>query len=88
MLVISLKAARKRGTPLEGGMPSGHSAIAFSIATIIIFLSENILVTFLVLFLAVIVAQSRIQTKTHSIWEVITGGLLGILLTLIIFQFL
>ena len=88
IVVISLKSARKEGTPLEGGMPSGHSAMAFSIATIIIFLSENILVTALVLFLAVIVAQSRIQTETHSVWEVVTGGLIGILLTLIIFQFL
>lgn len=88
ILVISLKASRNRGTPLKGGMPSGHSAIAFSIATIIIFLSENILIAFLVLFMALIIAQSRVQTGTHSIGEVITGSILGILLSLIIFQLL
>ena len=88
ILVISLKAYRMEGTPLKGGMPSGHSAIAFSVATIMIFLTENFLVTSLVLFLALIVAQSRVQTGTHSFLEVLTGSILGILLTLIVFQLL
>ncbi|MFW6006394.1 MAG: diacylglycerol kinase [Bacillota bacterium] len=88
ILVISLKAAQKKGSPLKGGMPSGHSAIAFSTATIIAFLSENILIITLVLFLALLVAQSRVETETHSLWEVVSGGILGILLTSIIFQLL
>ena len=29
MLVISLKAATNRGTPLRGGLPSGHAAVAY-----------------------------------------------------------
>ncbi len=86
ILVISIKSLSKKGTPLKGGMPSGHSAIAFSIVTIIVFLSENILIGTLVLLLALFVVQSRIQSKTHTIVEVFLGALLGIFLTLIIFQ--
>ena len=86
ILVISIKSFSKKGTPLKGGMPSGHSAIAFSIVTIIVFLSENILIGTLVLLLALFVVQSRIQSKTHTIVEVFLGALLGIFLTLIIFQ--
>ena len=29
MLVIALKALTDRGTPLRGGLPSGHAAVAF-----------------------------------------------------------
>ena len=32
LLVVLLKAWAGRGTPLEGGMPSGHAAFAFSVA--------------------------------------------------------
>jgi diacylglycerol kinase (ATP) len=44
LVVISIKAYMGRGTPLRGGMPSGHTAIAFSILTSIAFLYENTLV--------------------------------------------
>ena len=30
ILVIATKALTGRGTPLRGGLPSGHAAIAFS----------------------------------------------------------
>src|SRR6056297_1795104 len=88
ILVVTLKAWAGRGTPLEGGMPSGHSAVAFSLVTIITFITGNILVGTLGLLLAFLVVQSRIQSGTHNIMEVFIGGLLGVLLSLIIFQLL
>ncbi|MFW6238005.1 MAG: diacylglycerol kinase [Halanaerobiales bacterium] len=88
LIVISMKAATGKGTPLRGGMPSGHSALAFSIMAMVALLTEDFLLTTLVFILAIFVAQSRLHTRTHSFLEVVTGGLIGVLLTLIIFQLL
>jgi diacylglycerol kinase (ATP) len=80
------KSFSKKGTPLRGGMPSGHSAVAFSIWTIIILVTRNPLVGLLTLIVAVLVAQSRVRQEIHSGWEVVVGSLLGILATLLCFQ--
>ena len=87
-LVILIKFLLRRGTPLKGGMPSGHSALAFSIWTLVSLISRNALVTVLVLPLAVVIAYERISRKTHSFWEVGAGGLLGFLITLLLVQIL
>lgn len=86
LVTIIVKAVFGEGTPLKGGMPSGHSAIAFSIATMIVLLAENSLVIILSYLMATIVAQSRVDSEVHSIWEVIVGAIFGILLTLLIFR--
>ena len=88
LIVISLKAVTEKGTPLRGGMPSGHSAFAFSIVTIVALVTENFLLITLVFILAVLVARSRLHNKAHTAREVFAGSLLGIMLTLIIFQLL
>jgi diacylglycerol kinase (ATP) len=85
-LVLMGKSFSKKGTPLRGGMPSGHSAVAFSIWTIIILVTRNPLVGLLTLIVAVLVAQSRVRQEIHSGWEVVVGSLLGILATLLCFQ--
>ncbi|MFW6381322.1 MAG: diacylglycerol kinase [Bacillota bacterium] len=87
ILIIYLKARSESGTPLQGGMPSGHTAIAFSLVTIILMLSTDFLVISLVVILALMIAQSRLETGAHNFWEVLIGALLGITLSLIIFQF-
>lgn len=84
--VISIKAYYGTGTPMQGGMPSGHAAVAFSLATSITFISENIFIATLSLLMALLVSQSRIEVKIHNIFEVIIGGILGILITIIFFQ--
>lgn len=83
-ITLVMKISSGKGTPLKGGMPSGHSAIAFSIATIIAYYSKGLLVTLLGFILAIIVAQSRVDSNIHSILEVILGSILGFLLTLLI----
>jgi len=86
LIVITIfKAGVGKGSPLQGGMPSGHSAIAFSLATMVILLTMDITIAALVLLIALLVVQSRLQTRTHNLIEVVTGALLGILLTTIIF---
>ena len=76
------------GTPFQGGIVSGHSAISFCTATIITFLSRNTLVTILSYSLALLVGESRIEGKIHSLSEVVLGAILGILIGIVIFQFL
>lgn len=87
-LVILSKVLLHKGTPLRGGMPSGHAALAFSIWTIISFFASNHLITILVFILAFLVARSRLSGGIHTIWEVITGSALGVLATTLIFQIL
>ena len=79
ILVIVIKSFYNKGTPLEGGMPSGHSAIAFATFGILIFMISDVRVLILVLFMAGLVAQSRVKAGIHSIKEVIAGGILGFL---------
>lgn len=84
--VIAVKAYFGRGTPLQGGMPSGHAAVAFSLATAITFISENMFIATLSVLMALLVSQSRIEAKIHSVFEIVVGGILGILITIIFFQ--
>ncbi|AND85659.1 phosphatase PAP2 family protein [Clostridium tyrobutyricum] len=84
--IIIIKAIFGEGTPLKGGMPSGHSAIAFSIATTIALMVESLTVVILSYVLAFIVAQSRVDSEVHSIAEVFIGGIFGILITVLLFR--
>ncbi|MDP4088355.1 MAG: diacylglycerol kinase [Bacillota bacterium] len=86
MTTIIVKAIYGEGTPLRGGMPSGHSALAFCIATTIALITEEPLSIMLSYLLAFIVAQSRVDSEIHSILEVIMGAIFGTLLTLFIFR--
>ena len=86
ILVIITKTFFGKGSPLRGGMPSGHSAVAFSIWAAITFLTEAFLPSFLILILAVLVAQSRVSIGVHKPWEVILGALLGSVVTFFLFK--
>jgi diacylglycerol kinase (ATP) len=88
MITIIVKAVYGEGTPLKGGMPSGHSALAFSAATAISLLIQDLLVMTLSFFLAFLVAQSRIEAKVHTLYVTIVGSILGILITILIFKLL
>jgi len=88
LLVVLSKLLLRKGTPFRGGMPSGHSAIAFSIWAIVSLLYPNSLVIFLVFVLAFLVSRSRVRDKVHSMLEVFIGAMLGVLITVLIFQIL
>ena len=85
LVTIIAKAIFGEGTPLKGGMPSGHSALAFSIATAISCITEQPICILLSYLMAFITAQSRVDSEVHSVMEVIVGAILGILLTALIF---
>jgi diacylglycerol kinase (ATP) len=86
ILVVLIKALFGRGTPLKGGMPSGHAAVAFSVWTAVTFLTEGFLPSLLIFLLAVLIAQSRVTTGIHKPWEVIFGALVGIAVTFFLFS--
>ena len=86
IVTVITKAIYGEGTPLRGGMPSGHSTISFSIATIISFIASEPIIIGLSFFMAFIVAQSRVDTGVHSLKEVIFGAVLGTVLTIIILK--
>lgn len=85
IVTIIAKAIFGEGTPLKGGMPSGHSALGFSIATAISLITEEPICILLSFLLALITAQSRVDSEVHSVLEVVVGAVFGILLTLFIF---
>ena len=90
LLVIAVKAYTGRGRPLRGGLPSGHSAVAFAgwmAATYIVGDSTHwFLVSSLTFIMALLVAQTRVEAGFHSFLEVLSGGVLGALVTLVLFQ--
>jgi diacylglycerol kinase (ATP) len=89
LIVIGTKALTGRGTPLRGGLPSGHSAIAFAgwmAATYVIGDDHRFLISSLTFIMALLVAQTRVEAGVHSALEVLYGGALGALITLLVFQ--
>ena len=89
LLVIATKAWTGRGTPLRGGLPSGHAAIAFAgwvAVTYLIADHHRFVVSALTLIMALLVAQTRVESGIHSALEVAYGSLLGVIVTLVIFQ--
>jgi diacylglycerol kinase (ATP) len=89
LLVIATKAWTGRGTPLSGGLPSGHAALAFAAWIAVTFLvgdEHRFIVSSLTLIMALLVAQTRVESGIHSVSEVAYGGALGALVTLAIFQ--
>ena len=89
-VVIALKALSGRGTPLRGGWPSGHAAIAFAgwmaVTLLLDDTDHRFLVSSLALIMALLVAQTRIEAGVHTTLEVAAGGALGALVTLVVFQ--
>lgn len=82
ILVVLLKSLTGRGTPLHGGMPSGHSAVAFSIATCVSLSGVGPVYILLSVVLATMVSHSRLLMNIHTLLEVLAGALLGIVTTL------
>ena len=89
IVVIATKAYTGRGTPLRGGIPSGHAALAFAgwiAATYVAGNDHRFLISSIALIMAILVAQTRVESGVHSALEVTYGALVGSLATLVVFQ--
>jgi len=86
VIIWKSRSIKKHGTYVQGGMPSGHTALAFSLFTSMAFIMNDPVVTSFSAIMAIIVAESRLETNVHTFKEVAAGALLGIVITVILFQ--
>jgi diacylglycerol kinase (ATP) len=86
LAVIVLKAAAHEGSLLEGGWPSGHTALAVAAAVALGYVTGSAAALVLGLFIAGLVAQSRVEAEVHTIPQVVLGALIGFLLVTAVFQ--
>ncbi|HEX3672238.1 MAG TPA: diacylglycerol kinase [Candidatus Cybelea sp.] len=82
---IFAKAWVGRGSALQGGAVSGHSALAFAVATMLALFYQKPLAAILAYFGAFLVAQSRVEARIHRPYEVFWGAMLGSLVALAIY---
>lgn len=85
VVVIVGKGLGKRGQVLKGGLVSGHAAYGFFIATAIMFITDQPVISGLGMLLAAIIAQSRWEAKIHSVFELSLGAAVGVLMGLVMF---
>jgi diacylglycerol kinase (ATP) len=86
LLVLFGKIVGRKGTLLQGGVISGHSAIAFFIAGVIFFIVPYPIVGLLAIALAAMVAQSRVETGVHTIREVVVGAITALAIVALVLR--
>jgi diacylglycerol kinase (ATP) len=84
IVVIMIKSLSNKGTALEGGLPSGHAAVAFSIATAVSLNTCDPLISLLCITLAVMVSHSRLLMRIHTLREITIGSFVGAGITVIV----
>ena len=85
ILTLFAKAWAGRGSPLQGGAVSGHTALAFAASTGLALFFQRPLVAVLAFFVAFLVAQSRVEARIHTVFEVAWGAALGALVALAVY---
>jgi diacylglycerol kinase (ATP) len=92
LLVLFGKAVTHSPHSFAGGMPSGHAAVAFAGWVAASFVAADGhyggLVSAITLLMALLVCQSRVESGTHNVYQVATGAVIGILVTVAAFQLL
>jgi len=88
VIVGIIKALSSKGRLLKGGAASGHTAAGFFLATTILLVTNNGVAAVLAVLMALLIAQSRVQAKIHTLQEVVIGALLAVLLTSIVYWFM
>ena len=86
--IVTLKAAsttNKHKFIKNNFMPSGQSAIAAAATTIVWMINRNIIILTLTLALALLVGESRVESKERTLSEVIVGAIVGILVVVVIY---
>lgn len=91
LAVLLGKALTRSPSAFAGGMPSGHAAAAFAGWVAASFIAAGGpyggLVSLISLLMALLVCQSRIESGTHNLYQVVVGAVIGILTTVAVFQF-
>lgn len=88
VLVIMWKVGGRKGKLWKGGVCSAHTAVGFFGCMSIFFLSQSLAAALIAFMMAVLIAQSRVEAKIHTLKEVITGAVLAILLSSAVYWFI
>ena len=95
LIVLFGKALTHSPNYFAGGMPSGHAAVAFAgwVAASFIAVQSGAgpyagLISVISLLMALLVCQSRVESGLHSVYQVIMGAVIGVLVTTAAFQLL
>jgi diacylglycerol kinase (ATP) len=92
LLVLFGKSVTHSPRSFAGGMPSGHAAVAFAGWVAASFVAADGryggLVSVITLLMALLVSQSRVESGTHTFYQVAMGAVIGILVTVAAFQLL
>lgn len=92
LVVVLGKALTHSPNAFAGGMPSGHAAVSFAGWVAVSFIAADGryggLVSLIALLMALLVCQSRVESGTHSFFQVAVGAVIGVLVTVAVFQFL
>ena len=90
LVVLLGKALTHSPNSFAGGMPSGHAAVALAGWVAVSFVAADGtyggVVSLISLLMALLVCQSRIESGTHSLYQVVVGAVIGVLVTVAIFQ--
>jgi diacylglycerol kinase (ATP) len=88
LVVLLGKALTHSPHSFYGGMPSGHAAVAFAGWVAASFVAAEGLVSIIALLMALLVCQSRVESGTHTFYQVVMGAIIGVLITVAAFQLL
>ena len=86
ILGVHFLADPDRGPSLRWGFPSLHSLGSFALATSVFFVGDHLLLGFLALMGAALIAQSRVVAQVCRGWESLMGSLIGMGTALLFFQ--
>lgn len=83
--IIAYATTRKNKDGKNKFIPSGQSALASALLTLIGVNTKNVLVFTLALFLALLILENKIESKKKSYAEIIFGASMGFLIILVVY---
>jgi diacylglycerol kinase (ATP) len=87
IVTLTAKAVFPLNKALGRATPSGMTALAFSVSTWVCLRTEDDTSSLFVLFLAIIVGYSRIEAQKRTLIEVLSGAIIGVILSLFTYKF-
>ena len=85
LALIAYAKTNKRAEKKVRLIPSGHAAIGFAANTLIWLLTDNIAILMLSLLTAILLAESRIAAKEHTLSEVIFSACFATIFVLLLY---
>lgn len=87
VVLLTIKAAnviRTRNGKKEKFIPSGQTALAMAVTTLILLNTKDIVITTLAFLLSLMIGLSRIENNKRTGFEVFFGGIIGILVVIVV----